>query len=104
MMLGLQQSAKQMTLTKRPVVRAVRPMPALLQKRASVPAQTRTDSIACRVSAADLEYGSYIVGKGIILFVMFYSSMNWWHYRAINKEIEKQTKKDGDKKTDDGKK
>lgn len=44
---------------------------------------------------------SYYVGKSIILFTMFYCSMNWWHYRSMRKEFEdaeeernKQDKKD----------
>lgn len=31
---------------------------------------------------------SYYLSKGIILFTMFYCTMNWWHYRSIRKDIE----------------
>lgn len=33
---------------------------------------------------------SYFVGKGIILFTMFYCTLNWAHYRSIRKELEKE--------------
>ena len=35
----------------------------------------------------------YIIAKGIILFTLFYATMNWWHYRSLRKDSE----------TDDGK-
>lgn len=41
-----------------------------------------------------LEYDTYIIGKGIMLFTMFYCSLNWLHYRKINKELEEMDKKD----------
>jgi hypothetical protein len=33
---------------------------------------------------------SYFVGKSIILFTMFYCTLNWAHYRSLRKEIEKE--------------
>ena len=35
----------------------------------------------------------HFVGKGIILFTLFYSSLNWWHYKRINDEINNNNKK-----------
>jgi hypothetical protein len=38
---------------------------------------------------------SYFVSKGIILFTLFYCSMNWWHYRRLREDEET---KDNNKK------
>jgi hypothetical protein len=35
---------------------------------------------------------SAIVGRGMILFVLFASSMNWWHYREVRKSMEEKDK------------
>lgn len=32
------------------------------------------------------EHTSYIIGKGIILFTFFYTSLNWLHYKNIQKD------------------
>lgn len=49
---------------------------------------TRLD-IATRASWADVaETSSYIIGKGIILFTMFYCTMNWWRYRRERETVE----------------
>ena len=40
----------------------------------------------------DITTTSYFIGKGIILFTMFYTSMNWMYYRGIRKEIERDEK------------
>jgi hypothetical protein len=37
-----------------------------------------------------LSDNSYLFGKSIILFTMFYCSMQWYTYRSIRKEIEKK--------------
>jgi hypothetical protein len=39
-----------------------------------------------------LEVGSYYLGKGIILFTMFYCGMNWWHYREMRLKDEEENK------------
>jgi hypothetical protein len=37
---------------------------------------------------------SYLVGKSIILYTMFYCSLNWLHYRRLRKQLEDEEKKD----------
>lgn len=37
-----------------------------------------------------VETSSYIVGKSIILFTMFYCSLNWLHYLNLRKQAEKE--------------
>jgi hypothetical protein len=37
-----------------------------------------------------LEYDIYVIGKSVILFTMFYCSMNWYYYRKMREEIEKE--------------
>ena len=32
----------------------------------------------------------YLVGKSVILFTFFYTSLNWYMYRKIRKENEKE--------------
>jgi hypothetical protein len=43
-----------------------------------------------------LDHGSYLLGKSIVLFVFFYCSLNWMHYKRINDDIKKMS--DADKK------
>lgn len=31
---------------------------------------------------------SYFVGKGIILYTMFYCTMNWWFYKRTREDLE----------------
>lgn len=45
--------------------------------------------IVPRASGIDWNFSSYIVGKGIILFTLYYCSMNWWFYRRTREDIEK---------------
>ncbi len=35
----------------------------------------------------------YYIGKGIILFSLFYCSMNWVYYRGVRKDYEKYAEK-----------
>lgn len=44
-----------------------------------------------------VEWGSYFVGKGIILFTMFYCSLNWLHYRNLRKSLEEEDASGKDK-------
>lgn len=37
-----------------------------------------------------IEEVSYYVGKGIVLFTMFYCGMNWYHYRDLRKRMEEE--------------
>jgi hypothetical protein len=39
---------------------------------------------------ADIHPAVELTGKFLGLFVLFTSSMNWWHYRKIRKEHEKK--------------
>jgi hypothetical protein len=41
---------------------------------------------------------SYYAGKSIILFTMFYCTLNWMHYKRLREENEKQDKDNIDKK------
>jgi len=45
-----------------------------------------------------LNTGAYFVGKGIILFTMFYCSMNWVYYRGMRIDAEKEDEKKNKKK------
>lgn len=54
--------------------------------------------ITTKLSDHDIVYGSYLVGKGIILYTMFYCSLNWLYYREQRKKIEKEDEKDNNKK------
>ena len=38
---------------------------------------------------ADLQEGIALTGKYLGLFVLFTSSMNWWYYKRIREEKEK---------------
>lgn len=40
--------------------------------------------------ASMIEEVSYYVGKGIVLFTMFYCGMNWYHYRDLRKRMEEE--------------
>lgn len=37
-----------------------------------------------------VETSTYLVGKGIILFTMFYCTLNWMHYRDARIRAEKE--------------
>lgn len=52
------------------------------------------------VDAETLTYESYIIGKGIILFTMFYCSLNWALYRRTREEFENKENKRNDKDDD----
>lgn len=46
----------------------------------------------------NVEVMSYFAGKSIILFTMFYCSMNWLHYRNLRKSYEDNDMEDDRKK------
>lgn len=50
--------------------------------------------------ADNLQNNVAIVGKGITLFVMFYTSMNWWYYRGLRKMAEDEEAKQKNGKND----
>lgn len=41
---------------------------------------------------------SYLIGKSIIYFSIFYCSLNWIMYRRIRKDYEERNKQDGNDK------
>jgi REP element-mobilizing transposase RayT len=54
--------------------------------------KTRTNALN-----EDIVTLSYFVGKGIIAFTFFYTSLNYFHYRRLREEYE--NKDEDDKKT-----
>jgi hypothetical protein len=51
-------------------------------------------NICCNISTKELldivEYNSYILTKGVLLFTFFYCSLNWLHYRDMRKRDEEE--------------
>lgn len=41
----------------------------------------------------DVQEGAALVGKGLGLFVLFTSTMNWWFYRRTREDLEKRDRK-----------
>lgn len=70
-------------------VRNVRPrsVAPICQRQVAVPRAGLIES------ANELANSAYFVSKGVILFTMFYCSMNWVHYKRMREEIEKKNKK-----------
>lgn len=64
-------NSRKLCTTTKPLVQRVRPR-----------ALTETFS--------GLATSSYFTGKFIILFTMFYTSLNYWHYRSLREQIEKE--------------
>jgi hypothetical protein len=52
----------------------------------------------CKMSMVDdlnnLATNSYFIAKGVILFTLFYTSLNYLHYRRLRKDLEEHTKKE----------
>ena len=46
--------------------------------------------VRAAISTADWMEVSYFVGKSIILFTMFYSGLNWLHYKKVREDNEKK--------------
>jgi len=46
----------------------------------------------------DLEYSSYIIGKGIIVFTFTYCTLNWLFYKRMHEDIEQMEKDKEDRK------
>ncbi len=44
----------------------------------------------CKASLQDIQTATYFVGKSIILFTMFYCSLNWWFYKTEREKEEEQ--------------
>jgi hypothetical protein len=51
-----------------------------------------------------LTTGSYYLGKSIILFTMFYTGLNYFHYKNLRQEAEKDHNEDNKKNKDNEKK
>jgi hypothetical protein len=41
-----------------------------------------------------IDTSTYLVGKGVILFTMFYCTLNWMHYREARIRAEKEKESD----------
>jgi hypothetical protein len=41
---------------------------------------------------------SYFIGKGVILFTMFYCSMNWWYYKRMREDLREDFEEENDNK------
>ena len=65
------------------VGRGGRNVPTLVQPRRQV---THAKKIVPRSSPLPIETATYLVGKGIILFTMFYCGLNWLYYKELNKK------------------
>ena len=63
----------------------------LAPPRPRVPVRPRRVMMRPR-AAIDLQEGAALVGKGLGLFVLFTSSMNWWFYRRVREEAENKNK------------
>lgn len=50
--------------------------------------------VKTRISSDVIINTSYLVGKSIILYTMFYCSLNWYHYYNLRKDLEKNDEKD----------
>jgi hypothetical protein len=60
--------------------------------------------VKVHISLHDIDTSSYLIGKSIVLFTMFYCGLNWFHYKQLREEMEeannaneKDNKKKGDK-------
>lgn len=82
-------------LCRRPIyhLNAARKQCMLINKR-----PIRPCNIQVRAIPQDIETISYFVGKSVILFTMFYCTLNWHYYRTQRKQQEKHDNKDNNKK------
>ena len=77
-----------------PVVAMRAPRIAHMDKvRYSKPALITTRGRDVKVQSSTIETVTYIVGKGIILFTMFYCGLNWMYYRDIRIKSEEEDDK-----------
>ena len=80
----------------RPLYTTVVCRPVVAPRRFIVQQKQRVVVPPAKVSVED---ASYYIGKSIILFTMFYCSMNWVYYRGMRKELEKESDTDADNKS-----
>jgi hypothetical protein len=63
--------------------------------------KTRNVQITTRVnllnSVNDFATSMHYVAKGVIIFTMFYSTMNWYYYKKMREDIEEENKKNNKK-------
>jgi hypothetical protein len=45
--------------------------------------------------------GVFYVGKSVILFTMFYTTLNWWYFKRLSEEYEADIPKKEKKEKDD---
>jgi hypothetical protein len=62
-----------------------RTYPGALMKR---PLMRKPPRELVKVRAMNIEDTSYYIGKSIILFTMFYCTLNWSFYRDLRKRME----------------
>jgi hypothetical protein len=60
--------------------------------------QKRSNSIRAKSFNDDIVSVSYYIGKGIIVFTLFYTSLNYFHYKRLREEYEEENKDDETKK------
>lgn len=76
-------------------VRCMRPKPTVIARRyLCFKPIIRSKPVFAGLDWDTLNTETYYIGKGIILFTMFYCSMNWLMYKQSREEWEKQNKKD----------
>lgn len=90
-------------LVQRPPLHpAVEPRPPPAPRRRAGPEFVLGGPSAADTAASAAVAASYLVGKGIVLFTMFYCSLNWALYRRLRRQSagdEKESSKDKNKNT-----
>ena len=62
-------------------------------RRLAQPKRIVSSPVRAVVSGPDWMEVSYFAGKSVILFTMFYSWLNWLHYRQLRKRQDEDKKK-----------
>ena len=62
----------------------------VVQKNVRLVARPRLVKPVRAISTPDWMEVSYFVGKSVILFTMFYSGLNWLHYKKVREDNEKK--------------
>lgn len=65
----------------------------MLALKAPVPCRPVSMRRVVRPKAITFQEGVELTGKSIGLFVLFTSTMNWWFYRKVRKQVEDENKK-----------
>lgn len=75
------------------VVKPVQIIPLLVKPALAKPVFVKPRSVIVKYSPEEtLIYSSYLIGKGIILFTLFYTTMNWWAYKKQYDDLEDKHK------------